>query len=365
MQRIGKDAHASVARPQTGEQTHALVAGNEIRRDEEKLRLDRRRGRLDALAQQLARLLARVDFLLLGTVVDRFGACPDQRPLAGENVRDRSAVAHGAGIYTAIHCRVMTVQRFAVGVEPFLGRLEYHEILNRNRQRTVPEGVEAAGQLPHHRPGDHQVIIAELPCLAGSEIGVTDVAAAGERNLVVDHEKLVVHPIGKPLLVQGELGHAHEFERPPVAERIEDAKLDAGMRGKRADFGIAADGFAVVDEDAHPYAAVRSVQQALDEQPARLVAFDGVVLNVERFFGERRHFDARAEASHTAGNEPESRHALMLAGTRLETLSELGLLGIRQCSRLGARDVCAERQRGVGRQDRASAERDRQCRVNA
>src|SRR5439155_20660427 len=120
----------------------------------------------------------------------------------------------------------------------------------------VPERVEAAGQLPDHRPGDKQVVVAEFHRLAGSEIAIADVAAAGERNLVVDHEELVVHTVREPLLVQREFGRAHEFERSAVAEWIEDAQLDVRMRGERADFRIAPDSVAVIEENAHPDAAV-------------------------------------------------------------------------------------------------------------
>jgi len=73
----------------------------------------------------------------------------------------------------------------------------------------------------------------------------------------------------------------HESVVPAVAPRVEHAHLHVLLPGQRVELLIAADGLAVIDEDAHAYPARRRLAQRFGDQLSRLIAVKDVVLQVD------------------------------------------------------------------------------------
>ena len=134
-------------------------------------------------------------------------------------------------------------------------------------------------------------------------VGVADVAAAEHRRLVVGGERLVVHA---PIAADEVAGDV-EKAQAAIGERVEQPHLDALVRIESRDHPVLAGGVQVVEEDAHPNAALGSPPDGVDHQPADSVGVPGICLDIERPLGrvgelhQRRHRPARvAEEMHAA-----------------------------------------------------------------
>ena len=81
--------------------------------------------------------------------------------------------------------------------------------------------------------------------------------------------------------LKSELDHAQKQVVSAITKGIENADLDIRLRGKREQLLIAGDTLAVIDQDAHAHAARGRLAQRLGDQPARFIAMEDVVLQVD------------------------------------------------------------------------------------
>ena len=71
----------------------------------------------------------------------------------------------------------------------------------------------------------------------------------------------------------------------PAGKRIEHPDFDVRVFAQMHESPILAGGIEVIDQDAHPHAAIRREAHVVEQQPRGFVLVDDVVLNIERAFG--------------------------------------------------------------------------------
>jgi hypothetical protein len=137
-------------------------------------------------------------------------------------------------------------------------------------------------RLRHHGPGHDQFEIDEVGAFAAQEILVGQVAPAGNRHRAVGHEELVVHAVVEPAKVGEELDPPRGGVVAGVHERVEQADLGIGLRGKSEQQAVHAGGIKIVEQQAHPYAATGGIAHFAQQQAAGLVVAELVGLHVQR-----------------------------------------------------------------------------------
>ena len=186
--------------------------------------------------------------------------------------------------------------------------------LNRNHLGRVPEFVEYAGQMLHDGTHGHHIVVTELRIRVDLKVLIADVAAADERDRIVGHQELIMHPIVEPVLVEQEFCAAHNPVVSPVSERIEHADLDALLRRQRGDLFIAGDGFSVIQDDPDADAPVGGPQQRRRDDESRLVSAENVVLQVQRMPSRIDQLDACQQTIQARREHLESGARLVRAG---------------------------------------------------
>ena len=169
------------------------------------------------------------------------------------------------------------------------------ERLHRVGQRVVPVLVEAGRHLRHHRANGQDVHVDEVAAVGGAEVGVAQVAPAGDAPGVVGDVQLVVHAVlHAPEVVQRAHG-AHHGGAAPARQRVVHAHLHAGQKSHAHHQRVLAGGVEVIQQDAHAHAALGGQAHFLQQARGALVAVDGVVLDVQRAAGLLRQRQAAAE----------------------------------------------------------------------
>ena len=116
-------------------------------------------------------------------------------------------------------------------------------------------------------------------------------AAAHDRRLVVDRERLVVHPpVEAP-----EVGEEAEHARAAEHVRVEQAQLDPGMRVERGEGGVQPRGGVVVEQQPDADAPVGGGAELVEQEAARQVVVPDVILGIDAAFGHSREQRARGE----------------------------------------------------------------------
>ena len=90
----------------------------------------------------------------------------------------------------------------------------------------------------------------------------------------------------------------HEIERAhaTLRKRVVEAHFDVRMRVEHRDDGIESARVDVVKQQAHAHAALRRLQECLEEQVTDLIGVPDVVLHIERLFGVRGEKGAGGES---------------------------------------------------------------------
>ena len=70
----------------------------------------------------------------------------------------------------------------------------------------------------------------------------------------------------------------------PAMERIKDANLEVRMRIQRCEADVVTGRKHVIDQQTHPHAPIRSLQEIVEKDPSYYVVLDQVVLDVDALF---------------------------------------------------------------------------------
>ncbi|MDT4843532.1 hypothetical protein FQZ97_774660 [compost metagenome] len=146
----------------------------------------------------------------------------------------------------------------------------------------VPVAVEAAREVLHDRAGRQHVDVDEVAGDGIAEVGVAQVAPARHAHHVVGQEQLVVHALLDARDLADGVEHAVEAGAARTRERVEQPHLDVRDEGQAEHQRVAADGVEVVQQDAHPHAALGRRAQPAHQPAGAGVGVDGVVLQVQR-----------------------------------------------------------------------------------
>src|SRR6185503_5049007 len=267
--RIGEYAHLQPALAQLLQELHTGIPGHQIGGHNEQLgpRLFDPLGQ--PVAQQASRLVAVFDLVFLRAVVDDFRTHPYPGRVGGKQRAQRFAAGQPAHIVLVVHRDVVLRQRIAIVGQRLLRRLAAEQRLDRNRQRTVPEVIEARRHVLDDAAGGDDVIVAEVEVASFLKVRIADIASADDADLVVDDEKLVVHPTVQPDPIAQQLDVVQKLQKlhlAPVHRRVEYAQLDIRVRSKRRQLDRASARSLVVEQYTHSHAAIGGLQQRfLDE----------------------------------------------------------------------------------------------------
>ena len=143
----------------------------------------------------------------------------------------------------------------------------------------VPEVVEDLARLAGRATDDNHVEIVEVVLVVKSEVVVADVASTENRHLGVGDHELVVHAAVEGFGARSRLGHPC---RTLVCPRIEDPDFDLGVSAERRQARLALEKERVVDHDAHPNAAVGSLDHVLEQEESSEVVVPEIIEKVER-----------------------------------------------------------------------------------
>ena len=266
-------------------------AGDEIRSDEDHLeprRFDEwpqpwskfRMSRIGAAEGALARF-----------VVD------DRRRRSHERERSRPKSTGGPGV--AQHSRVFGVverlhPRLELPLEGdnlFRGRWAGDESLDRHGPLAVPVLVETPGDAAYHGSRCQEIEIRKIDVGMRLEILVADIPPADDRCGVVGDPRLVVHAAVESHRVRNVLEQAHDRERSAAEKGVVGTHLEVGLSGKNRQVCLVPGNVEIVDEESHAHAPLRRREQAAEQELARRVVMNRVVLQIQgalRRLGERR-----------------------------------------------------------------------------
>ncbi len=206
------------------------------------------------------------------------------------------------------------------------------ELRDRDRVAAVPVGVEALRRLLGHWADGEDVDVLEVE-LSEAEVLVADVPAAENRGDAVGDELLVVHAAVHAREAGEQLAQAVEPRAVDVG--IEDPDLDVLMGVEARDqLVFLFERAPVVEEHAHPYAAIGGGDQTIDDQRAGLIGVEDVVLQIERALGQLDQDGARDEGVEPGRQEAKSGAAAIIGGLGFNPAFES-----RQASRKAPRSV--------------------------
>ena len=131
----------------------------------------------------------------------------------------------------------------------------------RDGERVVPEFVKGRGQVGNDGAGGKHIVVRELRFGIHLKILIADVAATDHRHRIVDHQQLVMHAVIETLMVNEEFRSAQCQRMSAVSEWIEYPQLDAWIAGQGRDPLVARPRVAIIEQDAHTYAARSSARQ--------------------------------------------------------------------------------------------------------
>ena len=161
-----------------------------------------------------------------------------------------------------------------------------------------------------------------------------------------------MHAVVEPPRAPREIERARQAGPTPAREGIEEPHLDRGMRVERREARVEAARPQVVDQQAHPHAALGGRQQAPEHEAPRRVVVEDVDLQVDRALGLLDQPDARRERVEAAAEHVEPALLAVPLERRREAPSELRRLGsiegLRGHRRGGELGVGARRQMGEG-----------------
>ena len=140
----------------------------------------------------------------------------------------------------------------------------------------------------------------------GVEILVSNVAAAGDAQLVVGDENLVVHAAVEADVFAQRLPAFHEKIGAAGVEGIEQPHLDVGVGIRGGEPKLLVGGVDVVDQQAHAHPAFGGGQQRSGDQLAGGVVVEQVILHVQRAGGALRQREPGSKRGMAAVEQMET-----------------------------------------------------------
>ena len=161
----------------------------------------------------------------------------------------------------------------------------------------------------NRRARERHVSVDEVHAGAGGEVLIPDVAAADDRDALIDDPGFVVHPMIEARAARKQLtGRAQQSA--PRSKGIEQADLDARVTIERDEGIVVRPRVHVVEQHAHAHAAICGAQQLAREEEPRRIAAPDVVLHVYAAFGALRARDAQGERVEPVGQQSRAGFAL-------------------------------------------------------
>ena len=292
-ERVGVDAHSHAARHGAAEQVDRCVGDHEVRR----LDSDRLVRRLDQARQRCGRQATAAETEVVVVLAWRVA---DELDSAPRGLRAEPGEGLGRGLDRCADLGREVLRRSGVGVQPPVDLLDLGvadldvllhqaeavvELLDRHAERAGPEQLEARGHAPDHGADQQHVAVAEVVLVVVVEVLIGHVAAAGDRDLAVDQQDLVVHALVDAAEVGGDVHHALLQRRADRGLRVIDADVDVRMAGQREQRLVRRVDQQVVDDHADLHAALRGPQQRFGRQDADVVGAPDEVLHLERALG--------------------------------------------------------------------------------
>jgi len=286
-QRIGVQRQRHAARPRRREGGAARLRQHHVGRLDDDLAFGRRQKRqqprLDAAAgrrrlrgkDRTGRGQTDQPFRPEKTVTDRVEPGGKRRPLDPARQRKGSRIER----------RRIGPERGGIDGRIRIGN---GEIAHRHRLRIVPEGIEAGRDVGRQRSGDDDIAVKEIARRIEAEIGVADIAAADDRQRVVDRDDLVVHALVQAREVEDQFGVAQAVGPERAAEGIVETHLDIGMARDALQRRRPVMDVEAVDQGPHAHTARGRAQQRLADRPAAGIEIPDVILDVD---AARRRLD--------------------------------------------------------------------------
>ena len=139
-----------------------------------------------------------------------------------------------------------------------------------------------------------------------AEIGIAQVAPAGDAHGVVGNEQLVVHALLHPRKIAQGTDHAPQRRVTGTGHRVEHAHFDVGLKGQAHHLRVRAGGVEVVQQHAHAHAAPGCGHHAAQQTLGAGIGVNGVVLQVQRFLGRLDQCQAAAIGRLGAGEQQKA-----------------------------------------------------------
>ncbi len=206
-----------------------------------------------------------------------------------------------------------------------LGR---HQRLHGVGQLVVPIAVEAGGHVTHDPAHSQHVQVDEVAALVGPEIGIPEVAAAGDAHGVVGDEQLVVHALLDAGHVLQRRDDAADQRGARAGQGIEQSDLHVGLECQAQHLGVLSRRIEVVEQQPDPHAAPRGIAQRLQQDFGAGVGVDGVVLQVQAALGRLDQRQPAGKCCAYTVQQPEARITAraLLRSALLHQLAERRLL---------------------------------------
>ena len=189
------------------------------------------------------------------------------------------------------------------------------------RRFALPIPLEVSGDVAHDRTDRHHVEIDERHCLVRIEVFVADVAAADDRNLAVDRERLVVHAA----VEAREVGEVLQRTPATQPERVEQPHLDVRVRRERRQECVETGGVVVVEQQPDAHAAIGRAAHRREQQRAGNVVAPDVVLEIERALRGIREQHAGSERVAPVAQLDDARLPRMQPRARRYRTTQAGL----------------------------------------
>ena len=146
--------------------------------------------------------------------------------------------------------------------------------------------------------------------LIAREVGIADVAAAGDGHRIVGDEQFVVHAVIDARDVRGGGEKTGPGCETPSREWIEDAHFDVGMLAQVQKASILTGGVQIIHQHAHAHAAFRREAHMVQQGAGRIILMNDVVLDVEGTLGVIGQGDQTGQCLFARGQQANAREIL-------------------------------------------------------
>ncbi len=156
------------------------------------------------------------------------------------------------------------------------------KLFDRDAQFAAPEGLEVGLHRLDGHAQQQRVTVAEVVLVVVVEVLGRHVAPAGDGDLAVHHQRLVVHALVDAAEVREHVLQALLQRHADGGLRVVDADVDQRMPRQRQQRLVRRVDQQVIDDHAHSHAPIGRTQQRLRGQDADVVGAPDEVLHLDR-----------------------------------------------------------------------------------